>query len=72
MLDWICAWCADVVLKDLRCSCSSSFDPVAMRRRHREAVQRAQRTDGARQRLGIPTAARPARRDRTHDRKLAG
>jgi hypothetical protein len=41
---WICDRCGDVLLEDpVGCRCDTPYDPVAVRRRHREAVLRARR-----------------------------
>lgn len=44
---WICEWCGGVTTADIRCPCEQQHDPVAARRRHREATARARRTDAA-------------------------
>lgn len=41
----ICDRCGDVTFTDDPCRCATPCDPVDVRRRHREAVRRAQRTD---------------------------
>lgn len=43
--DWLCERCNGVITDDIQCRCQQPHDPVATRRRHREAVQRARQTD---------------------------
>ncbi len=43
--DWICGRCGGVNLAELVCACRQPHDPVAARRRHRDAVNRARRSD---------------------------
>ncbi len=41
MREWVCERCGDVLVDEVGCRCATPYDPVAVRRRHREAVARA-------------------------------
>lgn len=45
MAVWICDRCGDIGTDPDVCRCRTSFDPVAVRRRLRQAVARARQTD---------------------------
>lgn len=40
----ICDRCGDVTANTERCRCATPYDPVEVRRRHRDAVARAETT----------------------------
>lgn len=42
---WVCDRCGGADLPALPCACAAPFDPVEVRRRHRDAVRRARTTD---------------------------
>lgn len=41
----ICDRCGDVVVEPDTCRCATPFDPVEVRRRHRQAVLRARESE---------------------------
>lgn len=45
MHDWLCERCGDAILPQAPCRCATPYDPVAVRRRHRDAVRLARSTD---------------------------
>jgi hypothetical protein len=51
----ICDRCGLITVDSELCTCATSHDPVAVRRRHQAAVKTAE--DGAQPQLPVPTAA---------------
>lgn len=45
--DWICDRCGRFSSAEVACTCRQPHDPVAVRRRHKEALRRARHTDAA-------------------------
>jgi len=44
-MDWLCERCGETRMAEILCRCQQPHDPVAARRRLREAVRRARLTD---------------------------